>query len=205
LLETNLIFDTKLILNKYLNMNQNPELVVLVDEQNNVLGTTPKQTVHTANTPLHRGFSAFIFDFEGKLLLQQRSHTKKTWPLVWSNSCCGHPGLEENNVDAARRRLKDELNLEVTDLFEVEPYRYKFTRDGVMENEICPILVGFTNNLPTPNPDEVEATKWQDWRVFIEEIKNNPQNWSDWCVEETLILEGSAKFKALWDEFIEMI
>lgn len=186
-------------------MNPNPELVVLVDEQNNFLGTTPKETVHTANTPLHRGFSAFIFDFEGKLLLQQRSHTKKTWPSVWSNSCCGHPGLEENNIDAARRRLKHELNLEVSDLFEVEPYRYKFTRDEVMENEICPILVGFTNNLPTANPDEVEATKWQDWRVFIEEIKNNPQNWSDWCVEETLILEGSDKFKALWDEFIQML
>ena len=186
-------------------MNQSPELVVLVDEQNNVLGTTPKETVHTANTPLHRGFSAFIFDFEGKILLQQRSHTKKTWPLVWSNSCCGHPGLEENNVDAVRRRLKLELNLEVSDLFEVEPYRYKFTRDGIMENEICPVFVGFTNNLPMINPNEVEATKWQDWRVFIEEIKNSPQNWSDWCVEETLILENSTKFKALWDEFVDML
>ena len=186
-------------------MNQNPELVVLVDEQNNVLGTTPKETVHSQNTPLHRGFSAFIFDFEGKLLLQQRSHLKHTWPLVWSNSCCGHPALHENNVDAAHRRLKEELNLEVKDLFEVEPYRYQFVRGAVMENEICPILVGFTNNQPIASPNEVEATKWQDWREFIQEIKNNPQNWSDWCVEEVSILENSNRFKALWDEFVLMV
>jgi len=69
----------------------NVEKVVLVDEENNVLGTTDKSTVHTANTPLHRGFSAFIFNSKQEILLQQRSKYKKTWPLVWSNSCCGHP------------------------------------------------------------------------------------------------------------------
>jgi isopentenyl-diphosphate delta-isomerase len=68
-----------------------PELVVLVDENNTVLGTMPKSEVHGAETPLHRAFSIFLFNAEKKLLLQQRSHVKKTWPLAWSNSCCGHP------------------------------------------------------------------------------------------------------------------
>jgi isopentenyl-diphosphate delta-isomerase len=67
------------------------EEVVLVDEENNILGTMPKSLVHGEKTPLHRAFSAFIFNYDKKLLLQQRSHVKKTWPLAWSNSCCGHP------------------------------------------------------------------------------------------------------------------
>jgi len=69
--------------------HSNQEYVVLVDEHNNVLGTTPKATVHGEDTPLHRAFSAFIFNSKGELLLQQRSLAKKTWPGVWSNSFKG--------------------------------------------------------------------------------------------------------------------
>jgi isopentenyl-diphosphate Delta-isomerase len=166
------------------------ELVVLVDEQNNVLGTTPKANVHSAQTPLHRAFSSFIFNRKGELLLQQRSHTKKTWPLVWSNSCCGHPAPGERNVDAAKRRLKDELGLESSDIREVAPYRYCFTRYGVMENEICPILVGTVDQEPVLNPNEVEAIRWMPWKDFVEEIHAHPENWSEWCVEEVAILES---------------
>ncbi|MEK7077270.1 MAG: isopentenyl-diphosphate Delta-isomerase, partial [Patescibacteria group bacterium] len=68
----------------------NTEEVVLIDEENKALGTMPKRNVHRKETLLHRGFSCFLFK-NGKLLLQQRSKTKKTWPLIWSNSVCGHP------------------------------------------------------------------------------------------------------------------
>jgi isopentenyl-diphosphate delta-isomerase len=174
------------------------ELVVLVDEQNNVLGTIPKAEVHGAQTPLHRAFSSFIFrQSDKKFLLQQRSGKKKTWPFMWSNSCCGHPGLDEANVDAARRRLKDELGLETLWLEEVAPYRYCFVRDGVMENEICPIVVGLTDQEPVLNPDEVEATRWVDWKEFVQEVKDHPERYSEWCVEETLILEQTPRFKEL--------
>lgn len=165
------------------------EHVVLVDEYNNVLGTAAKSQVHGADTPLHRGFSCFIFNRDGKLLLQQRSHKKKTWPLVWSNSVCGHPALDESNVDAARRRLAFELGMEATTIEEVASYRYKFVRAGVMENEICPILIGFTDHEPKPNPEEVEAARWVDWRAFIEETKQPGCGYSEWCIEEAAILE----------------
>lgn len=165
------------------------ELVVLVDENNQVIGTMPKSKVHTANTPLHRGFSVFIFNPQRQLLLQQRSRFKKTWPLSWSNSCCGHPGVGESNTAATRRRLKDELGLtQVKNLKVISPYRYCFTKDNVMENEICPILVGFTNQKPQPNPQEVEAIKWINWNDWLNEVKSHPQNYSPWCIEETHII-----------------
>jgi len=167
------------------------EHVVLVDEENNVLGIMSKLAAHSASTPLHRAFSLFLFNNNGELLLQQRSHKKKTWPLVWSNSCCGHPQLNEKTEDAVRRRLKEELGMTVQELKLASSYRYKFTHDGIMENEICPIYVGYVdqaNDTPKPNPDEVEQIKWLKWQDFLAEIKIHPENYSEWCVEEALIL-----------------
>lgn len=176
----------------------NPEIVVLVDEQNRILGTMPKSDVHDAITPLHRAFSSFVFRASDQhLLLQQRSARKKTWPLVWSNSCCGHPGLGESNVDAARRRLKYELGLDPIVLEEAAPYRYCFTRDGTMENEICPILVGIVEREPVINRDEVEAVQWMEWKGFLEVIERNPQQYSEWCIEQARILEHTPRCKEL--------
>jgi len=170
----------------------------LIDEKNNVLGTMPKAEVHKKETPLHRAFSSFIFNTKNKkLLLQQRSHIKKTWPLVWSNSCCGHPKLNESNTEAAKRRLKDELNMEVDFIEEVSPYRYKFSREGIMENEICPIQLGFTKDEPKINPDEVEAIRWVDWNEFLNETKNNHGKYSPWCEEQVEILDKNKRFKEL--------
>lgn len=175
------------------------EHVVLVDENNNILGTVPKAAVHSQNTPLHRAFSCFIFNPQGELLLQQRSHRKKTWPLIWSNSVCGHPFLNEDNKEAVNRRLGDELGMSKLKLFEILPnYRYRAERDGVVENEICPVYVGFSNENPKINPDEVEATKWIDWQKFIDETQNNPDNWSPWCVEETALLNDNEEFNKLY-------
>ncbi|HEY7037748.1 MAG TPA: isopentenyl-diphosphate Delta-isomerase [Methylomirabilota bacterium] len=174
------------------------ELVVLVDEGNNVVGTMPKGEVHQARTPLHRAFSSFVFRARDRhLLLQQRSRKKRTWPLMWSNSCCGHPGPGESNVDAARRRLRYELGLDPTLLEEVAPYRYCFTRDGTMENEICPILVGLVDREPLINPDEVEAVRWTEWTVFLDAIDRSPEQYSEWCIEEARILANTPRCREI--------
>jgi isopentenyl-diphosphate Delta-isomerase len=176
----------------------NRELVVLVDELNNVLGTMPKAEVHGAITPLHRGFSCYVFRSKDRhVLVQQRSAKKRTWPLVWSNSCCGHPGLGESNIDAAKRRLKYELGLVPTLLEEVFPYRYCFTKDGIMENEICPILVGIVDHEPVVNPNEVQAVRSLEWKAFLRAIELNLKDYSEWCVEQARILDKTPRFQEL--------
>lgn len=164
------------------------ELVVLVDENDNEIGTMPKSEVHTADTPLHRAFSCFIFK-EGKFLLQQRSSKKVTWPLMWSNSVCGHPMPDEETIDAVKRRAKFELGLELAEVRFASPYRYRFEREGVVENEICPIFVATVVSEPVPNPSEVEAIAWIPWGEFLKEIRTNPDKYSEWCREEAMILE----------------
>lgn len=166
------------------------ELVVLVDENNNEIGTAPKATVHTDHTPLHRGFSLFVFNRNRELLLTRRADTKKTFPGVWTNTVCGHPGLKEDVVVAAKRRLKDELGIVADDIKVVAPYRYRCTDiHGIMENEICPILVGHTQENPKPDPREVSGWKWMPWKEFLSEIKLHPEIYSPWCIEEAAILQ----------------
>lgn len=176
------------------------ELVVLVDESDRMLGTMPKADVHGPQTPLHRAFSCFVFRASDKrLLLQQRSREKKTWPLIWSNSCCGHPSPGESTAQAARRRLRHELCLDPTLLEVVAPYRYCFTRDGIMENEICPILVGIVAAEPVVNSREVEAVRWIDWAVFLGDIELDPLRYSEWCIEEARILDRTPRVKQILD------
>ena len=88
-------------------------------------------------------------------------------------------------------------------LEEVAPYRYCLTKDGIMENEICPILVGVVEHEPTINPEEVQAVRWREWKVFLEEIARDPTSYSEWCVEEARILHKTPRFQLFLDFFGE--
>lgn len=168
------------------------EVVILVDEQNNQIGTAAKESVHTTNTPLHRGFSCFLFNAKNELLLTKRAASKKTFPGVWTNTVCGHPGPGEGAIEAAKRRLNQELgimNYELREIQEVAPYRYRFAdKNGVVENEICPILVGYCDTDPTPDKAEVDEWKWMRWEEFLEDIKKNPAVYSPWSREEAALI-----------------
>ena len=166
------------------------ELVVLVDEKNIEIGTARKLTVHTRNTPLHRGFSLFIFNNIHEVLLTRRADAKLTFPGVWTNAVCGHPGPGETVRAAAKRRLKEELGIAGVDIQEVSPYRYRFAdQNGIVENEICPILRATFSGDPTPDPNEVDNWKWMDWQAFLTDMHTNPHMYSPWCREEVVILQ----------------
>ena len=174
------------------------ELVVLVNEQNEEIGTCEKIKLHTSNTPLHRGFSVFILSDSGKTLIQKRSNKKKTFPLIWSNACCGHPLPGESVIDAAKRRLMFELGIAACDLEIVLPdFRYRAVFKNVMENEICPVLVGFYHGSIKINKNEVEKTEWILWSEFLKKAKSNDVNFSFWSKKEAIELAGNRTFKNL--------
>lgn len=172
------------------------DMLVYVDEAGTPIATEAKPMVHHSDTKLHLAFSIFLFNSRGELLLQQRALAKKTWPGVWSNSCCGHLMLHERTVDAAKRRLKFELGISGVELKLMLPdFRYRAEKDGVVENEICPVFVGFTDILPKPNPDEVEGVKWVDWQQFCTEAASPNTEISPWAVEEVELLAASEDFQ----------
>jgi len=171
------------------------DMIVYVDEYNNPIGTSRKLPAHDGETRRHRAFSVFLFNDKGELLLQQRALTKKTWPGVWSNSCCGHVMLHESTERAARRRLKYELGMQVNKLHLILPdFRYRAEKDGVVENEICPVFVGFASALPRPNPLEVNDVKWVDWERFVVEVADPANGYSPWAREEVELLVNSKDF-----------
>jgi isopentenyl-diphosphate delta-isomerase type 1 len=171
------------------------EMIVMVDSSNQPVATAKKLDAHTDSTELHRAFSVFLFNDSGELLLQRRSPLKKTWPGVWSNSCCGHTMLHEPVEDAARRRIRYELGISDVRLVNLVPnFSYRAEKDGVVENEICPILLGFTKQEPNPNPDEVSEVRWTTWPGFVEELQVRRDQYSPWAGLETMKLEESPTF-----------
>lgn len=171
---------------------QGPELVVLLDERGRATGTMPKSEVHHRETPLHLAFSCYLLDGDGRLLLTRRAESKRTWPGVWTNSCCGHPAPDEPLGEAVRRRVEQELGLEVGDVRLVLPaFRYRAVMaDGTVENEMCPVLVATCErpDAASPDPAEVDATDWVAWSDFREDVLAGRREVSPWCVEQVAAL-----------------
>ena len=155
------------------------EQVVLVDEQDNPLGLMPKMEAHE-KAVLHRAFSVFVFNKKGELMLQQRAAHKYHSPLLWTNTCCSHQRDGETNLEAGKRRLFEEMGFN-TDLKEVFSFVYKAPFDnGLTEHELDHVMVGYYENEPKINKDEVEAYRWMTLEDVKTDIEKNPQIYTAW-------------------------
>ena len=168
------------------------ELIVLVDDDGRAIGTMPKPLVHHGETPLHRAFSAYLFDEAGRLLVTRRALGKATFPGMWTNTVCGHPGPGEDDAAAIARRADFELGLGVADVRPAVPgYRYRAEFLGVVENEICPVYTGRFTGTPVPDPTEVEEWELLDWAAFRARQENEGDAWSPWCREQARLIEAA--------------
>ena len=162
------------------------EFVVLANTQGQPAGTADKARIHTAHTPLHFAFSTWLIDDSGRTLLTRRALSKLTWPGVWTNSFCGHPGPDESNIEAVNRRARHELGITLQSVELVLPdFRYEAVdSSGVRENEICPVFIARTEDVIAPNPDEVDSYKWVNLTDLVTAVNAVPHVFSPWLVEE---------------------
>jgi isopentenyl-diphosphate Delta-isomerase len=155
------------------------EFVVLVDANDNEIGKMEKYEAHRKGL-LHRAFSVLIFNSKNELLLQQRAASKYHSPLLWTNSCCSHPRINESVLDAANRRLKEEMGLQTT-LKVVDSFIYKAHLDkNMIEHEFDYVLIGKTDSLPKINREEVESYQYISLKNLIQLIENEPTNFTEW-------------------------
>ncbi|PWG05125.1 isopentenyl-diphosphate Delta-isomerase [Polaribacter aquimarinus] len=155
------------------------EQVVLVDEKDNAIGLMPKMEAHE-KAVLHRAFSVFIFNSKGELMLQQRAAHKYHSPLLWTNTCCSHQRDGECNIEAGKRRLQEEMGF-VTEIKEVFSFIYKAPFDnGLTEHELDHVMVGYYDEKPEINKDEVQDYKWMTLADVKSDIKKNPQRYTEW-------------------------
>lgn len=136
------------------------DALILVDDADRDVGSLSKARCHEGKGVLHRAFSLLIFNGAGELLLQQRSPSKRLWPLYWSNSCCSHPRRGESMEAATRRRLLEELGMAcpLRFLFKFK-YQAQFDATG-SEHELCSVFVGSCTGSVSINHEEISAWRW---------------------------------------------
>ena len=167
------------------------EQVILVNENDEQIGLMPKMEAHE-KALLHRAFSVFVFNDKNELMLQQRALDKYHSPGLWTNTCCSHQREGESNIQAGKRRFQEEMGF-TTDLEESISFIYKAPFDnGLTEHEFDHILIGYYNEEPTINPDEVASWKWMSIEAVKTICLNNPHLYTEW-------------FKIIFDKFYEHI
>ncbi len=155
------------------------ENVILVNESDEPIGVMPKMEAHQ-KALLHRAFSVFIFNSEGKLMLQQRALHKYHSPGLWTNTCCSHQRLGESNLEAGNRRLFEEMGMKV-DLEELFSFIYKAPFDnGLTEHELDHVMIGYSEQSPVINKEEVEDWKWMGMDDIKTDINTQPEAYTAW-------------------------
>ncbi|WP_413317768.1 isopentenyl-diphosphate Delta-isomerase [Agrococcus sp. 1P02AA] len=160
------------------------ELVVLLDASGTPVGTAPKAEVHTAATPLHLAFSCHLLDEAGRMLVTRRALGKRAWPGVWTNACCGHPAPGEAIEHAVRRRVRQELGVEITEPELALPdFQYRAVdASGIVEHERCPVYIARVDGELHPDPDETVEWQWVEPERLIAGIRATPWAFSPWLV-----------------------
>lgn len=155
------------------------EQVVLVNEHDEPIGLMPKMEAHE-KAVLHRAFSVFVLNDRKEIMLQQRAAHKYHSPLLWTNTCCSHQRTGETNLQAGLRRLNEEMGFE-TPLKELFHFIYKAPFDnGLTEHELDHVMIGYYQNEPLINPEEVASWKWMSIEDIRIDILHNPQLYTVW-------------------------
>ena len=155
------------------------EFVVLVNENDEPQGLMEKIEAHE-KALLHRAFSVFVNNDKGEIMLQQRALSKYHSPGLWTNTCCSHQREGESNLEAGKRRLMEEMGITVP-LQELFYFIYKASFDnGLTEHELDHVMVGYSDEDPKINTDEVKAFKWVPIDVLKKELIDNPDHYTVW-------------------------
>lgn len=155
------------------------ENVILVNERDEETGVMEKMEAHE-KALLHRAFSVFIFNEDGQMLLQQRAARKYHSAGLWTNACCSHPRPGEITIDAAKRRLYEELGFE-TELEKIFEFTYKANFDnGLTEHEFDHVFIGNYNGNIKPNPNEVSDYCYKSMEDVQQSLESHAHKYTVW-------------------------
>ncbi|WP_374439419.1 isopentenyl-diphosphate Delta-isomerase [Pseudomonas panipatensis] len=153
--------------------------VVLVDEQDNPLGLQEKLEAHRRGL-LHRAISVYVLNSAGELLLQRRAAGKYHCGGLWSNSCCGHPFPGETPLDAAQRRLREEMGLDLRLQPALETRYRTELPGGMVENEYCHLYFAVDDQAPRLAPEEADAFRYLSFAGIDAELGASAPAYTPW-------------------------
>ncbi len=156
------------------------EHLILVDDQDQEIGTRTKHECHAGQGLLHRAFSIFTFNAANELLLQQRGIDKPLWPGYWSNTCCSHPRRGESMAAAVSRRLHQELGFECPLRF-LYKFKYHAQYQTVgSEHEYCWVYHGRYDGPVDANMAEIASWRFVSMQALEEELERQPERFTPW-------------------------
>ena len=156
------------------------EQVVLISENDEVVGLMDKMQAHE-NGLLHRAFSVFLFNEKGEVLLQKRAAEKYHSPNQWTNAVCSHPRDGETYLEAAQRRLQEELGIEGMELTPKFHFIYKADVGGnLWEHELDHVFTGNYDGNFSLNEEEVSEVRYITMKALDAEMESNPENFTEW-------------------------
>lgn len=162
-----------------------PDQVITVDADDRPRGRCDKLSAHRAPGLLHRALSIMLWVPGDGMVLQRRSEAKYHFAGLWSNSCCTHPRPGESVLDAATRRVGEELGATPSELGAVSRFVY-LARDhstGMVEHEVDHVLVGRIDGELRPNPAEIADYVTVDAATLDRWLTNDPSAFSPWFTE----------------------
>ncbi len=155
------------------------EKVILVDEGDNAIGTMEKMEAHRKGM-LHRAFSVILFNSNGEMLLQKRAAKKYHSGGLWTNTCCSHPLPNESTRDASRRRLMQEMGINLQPTFAFK-FIYKTDLDhNLVEHEYDHVYIGAFDGIPVINKTEVDEWKFMNLHSLRMDIEKSPGAYTEW-------------------------
>lgn len=155
------------------------ERVILVDTSDNEIGTMEKMEAHRKGV-LHRAFSVLLFDKSGRVLLQKRAENKYHSSGLWTNTCCSHPLPGESLEEATRRRLREEMGIELQPSYS-HSFIYKAELDNALiEHEYDHVFVGTFDGTPNVNKQEVDDWKYADLQWIKRDMAEKPEAYTVW-------------------------
>jgi isopentenyl-diphosphate Delta-isomerase len=155
------------------------EKVILVNENDEPIGLMDKLEAHQKGV-LHRAFSVFVLNSKNEVMLQQRAQQKYHSPLLWTNTCCSHQREGETSLQAGNRRLFEEMGFQ-TPLKVLFNFIYKAPFDnGLTEHELDHVMIGFYEEDPNINLEEVQDWKWMPIEIIKRDITENPTIYTAW-------------------------
>lgn len=158
------------------------DLIVLVNEKDEHIGSIGKLEAHQKGL-LHRAFSIIIWNDQNEILIHQRAFGKYHSEGLWTNTCCSHPKVGETILDAAHRRLQEEMGFDC-ELNQKFHFIYQTELENqLIENELDHVLIGKFNQNPVPNQEEVKDYRWISLEKLINEIAEQPAQFTYWFKE----------------------
>ena len=153
--------------------------VILVDQDDNVIGSMDKLEAHQKGL-LHRAFSIFVFNSNNELLIHKRAMGKYHSEGLWTNTCCSHPMPGESIIEAAHRRLKQEMGFDC-EMKNVFSFIYDVALENeLIEHELDHVVIGRFNGEPVLNLEEASEFKWESLDKIIDDIKLKPEEFTYW-------------------------